>query len=79
MDSERDEKGVRRPSATTAMEAPERGGLLGTDKAVTTCRLPLRYRGGGTQPEIANQAWAPRPQLSSYLLLPCTKAESNLK
>ena len=40
-----DEKGVRRPSATTAMKAPEHGGLLRTDKAVTTCRLPLRYHG----------------------------------
>jgi hypothetical protein len=34
---------------------------------------------GGIQPEIANLAWAPHPQLSSYLLLPCTKAEINLK
>ena len=27
----------------TAMKTPERGGLRGTDKVVTTCRLPLRY------------------------------------
>ena len=40
-----DEKGVRRPLATTATKAPERGGLQRMNKAVTTCRLPLRYRG----------------------------------
>ena len=39
------EKGVQRPSATTAMKTLERGGLQRTDKAFTTCRLPLRYRG----------------------------------
>ena len=30
---------------TTAMKAPERGGLQGTDRAVTTYRLPQRFRG----------------------------------
>ena len=41
--------GVRRepnvPSTTTAMKAPECGGLWWMDKTVTTCRLPLRCRG----------------------------------
>ena len=30
---------------TTAMKTPECGGLQGTDRAVTTCRLPQRFRG----------------------------------
>ena len=29
----------------TAMKTPERGGLRATDKAITTYRLPLWYRG----------------------------------
>ena len=29
----------------TAMKTPERAGLRGMDKVVTTCRLPLQYRG----------------------------------
>ena len=32
-------------TCTTAMKTPERGGLQGTDRAVTTCHLPQRYRG----------------------------------
>ena len=30
---------------TTAMKTPEFGGLQGTDRAVTTCRLPQRFHG----------------------------------
>ena len=44
-DSYWDEKGVQCPSTTTAMKASGRGGLQRTDRAVTTCYLPLRYRG----------------------------------
>ena len=44
-DSDWDDKGVRRQSTTIAMKALERGGLQGTDKAVTTCRLPQWYHG----------------------------------
>ena len=42
---ERDERGVQRQPATTAMKTPERGGLQGTDRVVTTCRLPQQFRG----------------------------------
>ena len=38
---DRNEKGVRRQSASTAIKTPEHGGLRRTDKAVTTFQLPL--------------------------------------
>jgi len=40
-----DERGVQRQHATTAIKTHERSKLQRTDMAVTTCRLPLRYRG----------------------------------
>ena len=43
-DSERDEKGVQRQHANTAMKTPEHGGLQRTDRAVTTNRLPQQLR-----------------------------------
>jgi hypothetical protein len=42
------QNGMRRGSSglsTTVMKTLECGGLQGTDKAVTTCRLPLQFCG----------------------------------
>ena len=40
-----DERGVQLQPATTAMKTPEHGGLQRMDRAVTTYRLPQRFRG----------------------------------
>jgi len=48
MTLEMDERRVEWQPATTAVKAPKHGGLQRMNRAVTTCRLPLRYCGWGT-------------------------------
>ena len=44
-DFRKGERGVQQQPATTAMKTPKCGGLRGTDRAITTSRLPQRFHG----------------------------------
>ena len=44
-DSDKDDKGFQRQSATIVVKTPEHGELQMTDWAITTCRLLLRCHG----------------------------------
>jgi hypothetical protein len=49
---------------TTVMKTPKHGGLQRTDRAVTTCRLPLQFRGVEHNPRYLSST-STMPKLSA--------------